>query len=78
MTASDCHQEDFAFTSALMCSTCQQFLLGRCELFIGQHTRFMQLAELLKLGRQIGPRWSVLAGEWCIRLLLRLGIGCAF
>jgi hypothetical protein len=61
-------------------SACQQLLLGRRKLFIGQRTRVMKLAELLKLGHHVWRR--CLLNRSCIlhrggSILLRLRIGCA-
>jgi hypothetical protein len=61
-------------------SACQQFLLGRRKLFVGQRTRVMKLGELLKLGHHVWRR--CLLNRSCIlhrggSNLLCLRIGCA-
>jgi hypothetical protein len=68
-----------AFYSAYQ-SACQQLLLGRRKLFIGQRARVMKLGELLKLGHHVWRR--CLLNRSCIlhrgcSILLGLRIGCA-
>jgi hypothetical protein len=57
----------------------QEFRLGSCKLFIGQHARGVQLGEFIELrgqitrGRSLGRRGHVLRGGRSLLLRLRIG-----